>query len=491
MGSYPEEFDGFLELAAQANYCKFNRLGTLIAVGTMDGRVFIFDFIAQSISRIFNAHVQSISSLCWSRNSRKLLTGSVDGCIAIWDVLLNQQLCIISFNASILSTLINPRNENQILTLPLGFLPIIHNLQTGTSVKLDLKSVGIEESVSAVVFDRRGQYIIVGTSKGHIVIYNVIDLKTVAICKQSARFLNQIKNIAITRRKDFIYTNSQDHIIRCYDFNQLLDSGIFMNAVEPLQKFEDNIGKTSWQFICTSIDGSYVCATASKRQSMYIWEKNTGTIVKELSVDKAWKEKLPKLLQNTAYFGNPITDVQWHPTKPVILTVSSGVVSIWTQVFVENWSAFAPDFIALEENRKYVERESEFDFEDEDADIVEQDVKIEDEDAIDVVGIEHVPEVFSSDESLDLSTDIKNPNNQLWFLPVNSIIDNPEVDLLQLISAAESKKETNLKVKKERNMKVKKERIDEVIENCPSSIDRMIQSIPKKRGRPPKPKTKQ
>ncbi|WAR05411.1 RBBP5-like protein, partial [Mya arenaria] len=98
---------------------------------------------------------------------------------------------------------------------------------------------------------------------------------------------------------------------------------------EPIQKLQDLVNKTMWKKCCFSGDGEFIVAGSAKQHTLHIWEKAVGNL--------------------------------WHPVRPIIVSISSGVVSVWAQNQVENWSAFAPDFKELDENVEYDERESEFD----------------------------------------------------------------------------------------------------------------------------------
>ena len=59
-------------------------------------------------------------------------------------------------------------------------------------------------------------------------------------------------------------------------------------------------------------DGDYICAGSHRQHELYIWDKATGNLVKILTGPK----------------GESLLDLTWHPVKPVILSVSNGLVNV-------------------------------------------------------------------------------------------------------------------------------------------------------------------
>lgn len=181
-----------------------------------------------------------------------------------------------------------------------------------------------------------------------------------------------IKSIEFARRGDSFLVNTADRVIRVYDAKDVINCGKDGDP-EPVQKLQDLVNKcvhfveefrifliwhliyfrTTWKKCCFSGDGEYICAGSARQHALYVWEKSIGNLVKILHGTK----------------GELLLDVVWHPVRPIIASISSGLVSIWAQNQVENWSAFAPDFKELDENVEYDERESEFDVDDEDKSI--------------------------------------------------------------------------------------------------------------------------
>lgn len=143
------------------------------------------------------------------------------------------------------------RNDTQILIYLVNTQantfcpPYVYDLNTLRQSALLLEGGAPEEAVSAATFDRRGDFIITGSTKGRIAVYNAKTLKLHSHCKQTGN--HQIKSFAATRRGDFIMTNSQDRVVRCYHLLQLKEA-LNGSTVDPQQKFQDMVNKVGFRF---------------------------------------------------------------------------------------------------------------------------------------------------------------------------------------------------------------------------------------------------
>ncbi|GMR38864.1 hypothetical protein PMAYCL1PPCAC_09059, partial [Pristionchus mayeri] len=412
---YPEEIDGTLNIQGEiATCCKFNRWGSLVAVGCQIGHVYIVDFLTRGVVKKIPAHVGPVSNLSWSRDGRSILSASVDMTCSVLDVLSGHSTRQLLLFDRIVSAQFNPRDDKQFLVLTLGGRPSLES----TSPDVESKQLSIshrrmkDDAVSCVAFDRRGKYVICGTSLGQILVYEVKTQKLKSIVHQSNEW--QVNKIVVPRRGCTILTNSQDRAVRRFDLDELVSAGRKGKKVEPVQKLSDIIDRTPWKSVCCSADSEYICGASMEKHQLYIWERSNGSLIKILQIENS--------------HGEVLSDVEWHPNRAIILSVANGTVNVWRKPLADNWMGFAPEFKELDENSKYPEKESEFDEDDEDESEPEEEKREDSDLEIDVVTVKVADQLgcSSDEENNNLPAIPSTKSGPLWFLPTVPVIDNPE-----------------------------------------------------------------
>ena len=313
-------------------------------------------FSTQSLS-----YQPPFSSLSWCRNGSRLVSASTDNNVSVWDVVTGECEQRLRFPSPVLRVQFNPRDSDELLVVPMRHAAVVVRLSANPPSH---RLVPVDDEADLHVYasyDKRGKHIFTGNSKGKILI---VDRESLEVTKQfrvTQTISNSVKGIEFSRRTESFLVNTADRVIRVYNTQDVMTTPDGEDP-EPVQKLQDLVNKTMWKKCCFSGDGEYVCAGSARQHALYIWEKAVGNLVKILHGTK----------------GEMLLDVVWHPVRPIVASISSGVISVWAQQQVENWSAFAPDFKELDENVDYEERESEFDVEDEDRSVKEgEDVEVD------------------------------------------------------------------------------------------------------------------
>jgi COMPASS component SWD1 len=160
--------------------------------------------------------------------------------------------------------------------------------------------------------------------------------RTVTVSSHSA-----IKSIALSHTGKRLLLNCADKRIRMYALDRDW-------ALE--REFFDAINRFQWRCCCFSPHDDYIVGGSAHKSShkLYLWN-SSGNLIKILEHEKSG-----------------VLSTAWHPHRVLLASASAaGPVLLWSAVQQERWSAYAPKFTELEENVEYVEREDEFDIQDE------------------------------------------------------------------------------------------------------------------------------
>ncbi|KAI9594705.1 WD40-repeat-containing domain protein [Syncephalis fuscata] len=351
--NYPELLDACIE-EGEAQCARWNRQGSYLAVGCRDGRCYVWDYATRGVACMLEGHVRPVTCVSWSRNGRYLLTSAADWNCICWDLKTGDRRMTARFESIVMSSAMHPRQSDLFVACTfMGPVTQIRMLPDGRKQRSILYAGdGPEDDLAknfvvTLCFDRRGNYLYLGTYKGKLVI---LEAETGEIIHTMQISSSCIRQLHLSKRNSYLAVNSLDRTIRVFDVNITLPSNDNSKTTFNLtqrHKFQDVIDRHQWNQCTFSSDEEYVIGGSAHKaeHNAYIWDLHRGSLVKMVEGPK-----------------ETIEDLCWHPFLPVMATVSAaGRVYLWSVHREEHWSAYAPDFSQLEENIYYVEREDEFD----------------------------------------------------------------------------------------------------------------------------------
>ncbi|SMQ49809.1 unnamed protein product [Zymoseptoria tritici ST99CH_3D7] len=360
----PETLTARLRSSGQAVCMRFSHRGDLLASGTAKGTIAIFDLETNGVARKLRGHTagRTVQSLSWEKSGRYLLSSSVDWKVILWDLNDGSRLRTINLGAPVYIAELHPSNFRMCVAALYEYRPVLADFADAANVKQMAlpnlpKRAPHEESgekadakhfTTVAAFTPTGSHIITGTTKGWL---NVISTTTQQTVYSTRLCSKPILLIRLSGSGRDLLVNASDTIIRTIKLPDLSNPKLQDDDIhlEVEHKFQDVVNRLSWNHVAFSSNADYVMASTLMNHDIYIWERGHGSLVKIL---EGPREELGA--------------VEWHPTRPFVAAtgVESGKIYLWSINTPQRWSALAPDFVEVEENEEYIEKEDEFDIHD-------------------------------------------------------------------------------------------------------------------------------
>ncbi|KAG8533814.1 uncharacterized protein KY384_001555 [Bacidia gigantensis] len=381
--------------------------------GRINGTLVIFDVETNGVARKLRGHTRQIQSLSWSNDGRYLLSSGQDCKSILWDLSNGERLRTVRFEAPIYIAELHPYNhllfvaalfdDHPVLVDISSSIPIKHTIPTAPKRALSENEEVSEKQAAqdakqttcVTIFNAMGSHIITGTSRGWI---NIINVESRSVISSTRMSTGVILLLRLSPSGRDLVCNATDRIIRTLQLPDLslMGQSSDSSTLEVEHKFQDVVQRLSWNHATFSSTGEYVAATTYMTHDIYLWERGHGSLVKILECQR-----------------EELGIVEWHPQRPLIAAcgLETGKIYLWSIITPQRWSALAPDFVEVEENVEYIEREDEFDIHPIE-EIHKRRLDLEDE-AVDVLTVEPTKNDFEEDVfSMPVLLDVGNSESE-------------------------------------------------------------------------------
>lgn len=383
----------------------------------------IWDFETRAVARelvdersVTTSHEHSgpgaVLSVNWSANGTRLLAAYADGSVTVWDVEENDTVFRAVLDAPLHDARLSPNSNALALVAPSDESPMTFALNRGRkrttlpqmpgtlevpSLVCRIPTSGWANAVESnannqspghAVFSNSGRHAFVAGARGVITVVETATADIVQACKVPDSQV--IKRLELSKCGNHLLAVSNSRTIASYNVDEdalINDSnnissknspGTVHNAFDveedeegvdtdaknnekdeqecqngiltPAVVFQNEHSRGQWSCASFSHDGRFVVAASSGgAHELHVWDRESGKI-QRIAVG--------------AEASKGVAQIATHPLRSVFVVLgANGMMYVWSSTFSERWSAFEPNFVELDDNEEYVEREDEFDAE--------------------------------------------------------------------------------------------------------------------------------
>lgn len=315
----------FLKHSAYCKTAQFNSTGTIVAAGTMDNKIVVWNKSNPTVAYKLTGHLGNVNSIAFTQDSKYLVSGSQDKTIKVWDLSVKSVLHTITVGQYVNSVSISPdgtkilaacgnkqdvfrTGTSDLLVLDWNLLGEYKGKKKGVN---PLKLEGHTKAVNYATFSSKGTLVASASVDNRVIVWKT---DTGEKIKELEGHYSSVNNVKFSDDDKYIISGGDDGLIKIWD----VLSGKCLVSVITFDNGKD--------YVMFTDDNYYTCTKAGTRNvhfmvdnQVYLFEQfdlrlnRPDLVVSQLpytnsklvqAYKKAYKKRLKKMGFTEQMLGN-------------------------------------------------------------------------------------------------------------------------------------------------------------------------------------------